>query len=204
MKVTVWTLGACLVFASLWMGGARLIGYDARIYWFQNWGNVVGVVGLLVSVIGFAVTIIVTTEAVTAARAAATAAEEARESVYNFDSITQLVTAVLLLDQITDHHRECVWERLPALYGELRQLLIALKSPVSRLTPEQAATVAGVYLMLIDIDKAVEEHVQGKRQKNPPKSAAWIEILKEQADKLNVLQNELKAAQGVKDVVSKS
>ncbi len=184
-----------------------ILGLDALGLWFKgitiwthfssNWGNLASIMGLLVSVLGLAFAIALAKEAVTAARAAAQAAREAKESVYNFDSIVQLTKANTLLNQIVANHRDKAWDRLPALYAEVRSLLVTLTSKGSRLNELQRTSVSAVMLMLNDADEDIENFLPGaKRGAAPSKSGEILSLLKNQSDKLIQLQSDLRAVQG--------
>lgn len=165
-------------------------------FWSLHWGDVASVSGLFVAWYGFIWTICVASKSKTASESAQKAAEETRDAVGYFDSVVQLGRAETLMEEIIRSHRSNEWVGLASRYDRIRELLVPLKNPSSRLDRNQQAKIGGVLKQLKDIHQKIDRSPLVEQGKPPTGHMKLLDILKDQKDHLVELLGDLRMSQG--------
>lgn len=87
----------------------------------SNWGN-------LVTVLGFIVTILTILRAKTAAVSARQAAEATKAQLSRVNTLDEFSSAIAIMDEIKRLHRAGAWELVPDRYSVLRRLLASIQT----------------------------------------------------------------------------
>lgn len=114
-----------------------------------NWGN-------LVTILGFIVTILTILRTKTAAVAARQAAEATKAQVSRVNTVADFSSALAIMDEIKRLHRARAWELVPDRYSMLRRLLASIQTLNPDLTEEQKTILAGAAVQFRTMEHQVE------------------------------------------------
>ncbi len=151
-------------------------------YLVENWGNFVGVLGVIVSAAGLWYAIL----ARRAARSAEQAANEARRALSRNLSSVDIERAVALIDRIKALHRRGNWEWVLELYPELRRTLTEIHASMPEDLDEIRSTVFESISWVVGIENKVSRALYANTE---PDDAAGLD------DTLTRIQQNLETLQ---------
>ncbi len=144
-------------------------------------GNVVNLIGLVITIAGFVVTIINVRKSKTAAEQAREATLKVREDIQRIDMVSDLSKALTIMEEIRRLHRERTWIILPDRYSELKRLLISIKATNINLSAQQKVTIQATIQHFTTIASEIEKALLEKKEPNIPKLNT---IIAKQVDEL--------------------
>ena len=159
--------------------------------WLGNhWGDLVSILGLVVSVGGFSIAIAQIVRSRKAAEAAEHAALETREGLSKNLTIADLVRASERIEELKRLHRENQWALAISRYQDVRLMLRDVRAQHPKLTREQQRGIQNIITEFVDIESEVNGAIAGGRQ---PTETERIDIALLRAQSvLNELASDLK------------
>ena len=115
----------------------------------NNWGN-------LVTILGFIVTIFTLLRTKTAAVAARQAAEGTRAQLSRVNTMAEFASEIAVMDEIKRLHRAGAWELVPDRYSVLRRQLASIQTLNPDLTEEQKTILGGAVVQFRTMEHQVE------------------------------------------------
>ena len=128
-------------------------------YVLENWGSLVGALGLVFTIVGVAISFAAfrrAGKARDAAAAAETASMETRMAITSVLTTVDLERAINLVQRLKELHREGQWRVSLALYPSLRAILVDIRSRHPAITPELNQQLEGAILQVSGIENDVE------------------------------------------------
>ena len=161
----------------------------------RHWGDVLNVIGVVLSLVGFTVTIWQVIRARKAAMMAEEAALKVRNAIQSFDTVEKFSAAITIMEEMKRLHRIAAWELLPDRYSTLRGLLISIRGASPGLSQEHQAVLLGAIQHSSAIERKIERAIMQKSK--PPDAARLNEIVSIQIDKLHEVLASLRQNVGV-------
>lgn len=126
---------------------------DIGNFFLNNWRDIVSVAGFAITII----TLLATRGAAIAARdAAKKATEEVQKSFAKVDAVSTLASVVITIERIYELQRQRSWERVPALYKDVRQLLAKVKGSGSPLVDDDKDYIQHAVSEFARIEQRIE------------------------------------------------
>lgn len=130
----------------------------------NNWGNLVGVFGVIISLGGFAIAIWQIRKAKSSAQAAEIASNQTRESIVRVLSVGDLRRAIELIQRIKDFHRDQRWEVSLQHYQILRATLTDIRERLPETMSEVRMTLRNsipqISVIENNVDRAIREDTE--------------------------------------------
>ena len=131
---------------------------QAMNYILENWGSLVGALGLVFTIGGVAISFAAfrrAGKARDAAKAAETASRETRATITSVITTIDLQRAINLAQRLKELHREGQWAVSLALYPTLRTTLVDIISRHPALTPELNRQLQAAILQVSETENNV-------------------------------------------------
>lgn len=160
-----------------------------NVWWEANWGNVLSLLGLVVSVVGFALTVAQVRQTKTAAQAAEAAAKRAREAILKSEILVNCSAAIGIFEELKRLHWGAAWTIALDRYSALHQILMGLKAEPGVLSEDQKTTIAGVSEQISAMERRVE---RGLASGKPPQFSKLNEIIGTQMQHVFAVQLSVK------------
>ena len=130
-------------------------------YFLDNWGSVVGIVGVIVGLIGVGFSVAAFYRAGKARDAAEAARRETRTAMTRALTAVDLERAIALVQRLNEFHRAGRWEVSLALYPTLRVMLSDIRSrhpsPTTELQQQLRENILQINEMEHNVDAAFRE-----------------------------------------------
>ena len=139
-------------------------------FWSTNWGDIITVVGVVVSLIGLTWAIIEAHKAKTSSRAAESTARQTRDQMARHLQAVDLQRAIGLIERIKTFHDNNRWEASRAHYQTLRAMLsdVIARCPSDMVrTRERLATARTIMRDMEDFVRSREGGTISKRDRTP-------------------------------------
>lgn len=146
-------------------------------------GDLLGLLGILISAFGFVITI-------RGVHKAESAARNATESIRLFETAVDFTAAISVMEEIKRAHREKHWAVLPDRYAAIRKVLISVRHSSLQLTNDHLVAIQNALVNLRSIEQSVEKHLQSPSSLNAAKFNA---VLSDDIDELLVVLSQIKA-----------
>ena len=153
-------------------------------YFVENWGNFVGLLGLLASVGGLFYACL----ARRAAKSAEQAAKEARQALTRTIGSIDVERAIALIGRLKEIHDRRNWDYALGIYPDLRRIL----SQISESIPSDLSEFRNVFSSAVPQITTMENFVRKSREENDSKEPEEISSLDET---LNEIQQGLETLQ---------
>jgi hypothetical protein len=155
--------------------------------------------GILLTIIGFAITIHDVRKSKKSIDAAKSEigiqVNKVREDIRRIDTVSDLTTAIAMMDEIRVLQRDCQWQILPDRYSSLRKLIISIKKTYPQLSDNQKVILQEALQHITDIDLKIEKSMI---KNNAPSDIPTINrILSQQKDNVYEMLIELRNNIGV-------
>lgn len=126
----------------------------------DNWGSVVGTLGLVATVIGLFLVFRRAGEARKSAAAAENASQQTRQSIVSVLTVVDLERAIAMVQRLKQLHRDRKWEVSVELYQPLRVVLtnINARSTIDRM--ELQVSIPQLRLIEDNVTRAMAEGVE--------------------------------------------
>lgn len=146
-------------------------------FWWDHWGDLASVAGLIISIVGFWL-------AVRAARQAKDAAEKAWQAVVRSETIADFSAAITIMEEIKRLHRfPGAWPVWLERYSALRQTLLSIRGANPGLSNKDKAAIQGALQHCANFESEVEGALAS--HEDLPGPAQMNRILSKQVDKLS-------------------
>lgn len=152
-------------------------------------------IGLLLTVVGFAITIAAVRRAKSTSEEVKLEVLRVRNDIQRIDTVNDLSSAILMLDEIRTLQRECKWSLLPDRYSSLKKLLISIKNSYPDLSSTHKSTLQNTLQHITDIDHKLELAIKSKSE--PANIPKINKILSLQQDNVYEMLVELRNSIGV-------
>ena len=136
---------------------------QAMNHFLENWGSIVGVLGLIVGIVGVGFSIAAfhrAGKARDAAEAAEAASRETRASMTRTLTSVDLERAIALVQRLNELHRDGRWEVSIALYPMLMTMLSDISSRHPVPTPELQQQLQGAMLQITEMNNDVDAAIR--------------------------------------------
>jgi hypothetical protein len=150
---------------------------------FQRWGDIASVFGVIVSFVGFAVTIWGVIRSKNAAQKAEEEVLKVKGSILKLNTVMGFSEAITIMDEIKRLHRAAVWDVLPDRYSLLRRILIEIKSSNSALPDDYKEALQEAIRNFSAMENEIEWVLETREE--PPNTAKLNEVVSIQLDKLS-------------------
>ena len=122
-------------------------------------GSISSIIGLLVALLGFTLTIYHVHKTKWTAQRAYDTAKEVKEDIKTVDTITQLSSAIAIMEEIKRLHRNKAWEILLDRYSSLRKRLITIKKSYPSLSHDYEKKLTNAIMHFSTIEAYIDEAV---------------------------------------------
>lgn len=127
-------------------------------------GNIASAVGVLIAIVGFGLTLRSVWKSKAAAMGAESAVKKIREDIRTIDTVSDLSSAISIMEEIKRLHREKAWPVLLDRYSSLKRLLIAIRGANPDFSDDFKTALQAAIQHINNIDKQVE--IQSPRMVN--------------------------------------
>ena len=149
----------------------------------NNWGDILGLIGL-------AITIWQVISAKSAAEQARKAAEEVKVRILTLDTLSEISSAIALLEELKNLQRLQAWELLLDRYGSLRRRLVRIEHMAAEVDRLQFSNL----LKQFRIIEAEVEQARNSGRYEDVDSAKFHKLVSRQIDELESLMIAIKQA----------
>lgn len=167
------------------------------VYGLDNWGNLVGVAGLVITIIGAVISYFAfrrAGKAREAAEAAEAASGETRAAIIRSLTTVDLERAVALVQRLKDLHRSNRWETSLEHYQPLRVMLAEIRSRHRDLAPELRQILDDAILNVTEIENVVTTAVT--ENKGLDRLRGFDSILNAIQSQLEILSGSIRSQEG--------
>lgn len=156
----------------------------------DTYGNIASIIGLLIALLGFSLTLYNVHKARWTAQKAYDTALEVKEDFNRIDTITQLSSAIAIMDEIKRLHRQKAWEILLDRYSSLRKKLITIKKTFPELSEDYEKKITNAIIHFSTIENYVDKAVCG--QSEPENIHRTNKIVTKQIDIIHEILEDIK------------
>lgn len=167
------------------------------VYGLDNWGNWVGVAGLVITIIGAVISYFAfrrAGKAREAAEAAEAASDETRSAITRSLTTVDLERAVALVQRLKELHRSNRWEISLEHYQPIRVMLAEIRSRHPHLTPELRQILDDAILNVTEIENVVTTAVT--ENKGLDRLRGFDSILNALQSQLEILSSSIRSQEG--------
>ena len=158
-------------------------------------GELISLLGLLISVFGFSFTIWQVMRSKSAADAAKRATVETQKSIKELDIVIEFSSALTMMEEIKDRHRKFQWESLPTKYSLLRQKLISIKSNTPNLKAEESARLQESIQQFSSLERKIDDSLV---KQSSPNLGKFNNVVNDQIDALTEMLSQIRKRMEVK------
>ncbi len=170
------------------------IGYINTLLESTSFGNILNVIGLLITILGFITAIRTARSAKNAAQKAEIEVIKVREDMGKLRTVADFSSAVTLMEEIKRLHRLGSWEDLPDRYSSLRNLLVTARSGNQKLSDEHKSLIQNALLQFSTMEHKVDRHLIAKQTK--PDVSQLNNIVSKQIDNIRGILVEIQNSVG--------
>jgi len=156
-------------------------------YFVENWGNFVGLLGLLASVGGLFYACL----ARRAAKSAEKAAREARQALARTISSIDVERAVAMINRLMEVHRQGNWDHALSMYQDLRRTLSEIGTSIPQDLVEYRNSVQESIPQITAMINLVNRFRDGSDHTRPEYISSLNEILNGIQQRLEMLQGSM-------------
>lgn len=165
-------------------------------YFFENFSNIVSIIGTLVSIAGIIITIIFTDRAKKAADAAKDASEDTRSKIYHIEVSLVLHECINDTENLIRRVEVDNWEAVSDIASRVRKSLIMAKNSFTEAT--HTADLEAILVQMRIINEASDNARHGA--KKPPNKPRFISSIRSQVDALTEIHRAIVSTINKKDV----
>lgn len=157
-------------------------------------GNILNLIGILISIVGFAITIRTALKSRTAAQAAQESVQKVREDIKRVNAVVEFATALATLEEIRRLHRAAAWHTLLERYANLKTLLVSIRTANADMPDPYKTSIQGALTQLSQMETQVERFVMS--QQNMPDALKFNMVVSKQIDSLREILVEIQNSIG--------
>lgn len=156
-------------------------------YLAENWGGIVGALGLIASTGGLVYALL----ARRAAKSAEQAAKEARQAVARTLSSIDVERGIALIGRLKEIHRQGNWDYALGLYPDLRRTLSQISESMPENMVQQREFISSAVPQITAMDNLVRRSRHENESGNPQDVSSMDEVLSELQQELEILQSSM-------------